>query len=150
MLDPFKTVIDDILRADLDAPRMQRHTAKRIYDRLIDDHGIRGVSYQLVRGYVSPSASRRFGPRWAAARSTCSFRRRTGRVRKPRSTSVRSWINLRGEPVTCMLLSLRLSLSGKAVHRIFASGGSEAFLEGHVHAFTTLGGVRPARSAMRT
>ncbi|WP_201787315.1 hypothetical protein [Actinoplanes sp. TFC3] len=25
--------------------------------------------------------------------------------------------------------------------RIFASGGTEAFLEGHVHAFTTLGGV---------
>jgi hypothetical protein len=25
--------------------------------------------------------------------------------------------------------------------RIFASGGTEAFLEGHVHAFTALGGV---------
>jgi transposase len=50
-------------------------------------------------------------------------------------------INLRGEPVTCMLFALRLSFSGKAVHRIFASGGTEAFLEGHVHAFTALGGV---------
>ncbi|GAA0714548.1 transposase [Dactylosporangium roseum] len=27
------------------------------------------------------------------------------------------------------------------MHRIFASGGQEAFLEGHVHAFTVLGGV---------
>ncbi|GAA1596372.1 hypothetical protein [Actinoplanes couchii] len=50
-------------------------------------------------------------------------------------------INLRGEPVTCMLFAFRLSFSGKSVHRIFASGGTEAFLEGHVHAFTTLGGV---------
>lgn len=50
-------------------------------------------------------------------------------------------INLRGEMVTCMLFAFRLSFSGKAVHKIFASGGSEAFLEGHVHAFTTLGGV---------
>jgi AraC-like DNA-binding protein len=50
-------------------------------------------------------------------------------------------INLRGEPVTCVLFAFRLSFSGKAVHKIFASGGSEAFLEGHVHAFTTLGGV---------
>jgi hypothetical protein len=33
------------------------------------------------------------------------------------------------------------SFSGKAVHRIFAWGGTEAFLEGHVQAFTTLGGV---------
>jgi hypothetical protein len=43
--------------------------------------------------------------------------------------------------VTCMLFAFRLSSSGKAVHKICASGGSEAFLEGHVHAFTTLGGV---------
>jgi hypothetical protein len=50
-------------------------------------------------------------------------------------------INLRGEPVTFMLFALRLSFSGKAVHRIFASGGTEAYLEGHLHAFTTLGGV---------
>ncbi len=50
-------------------------------------------------------------------------------------------VNLRGELVTCMLFAFRLSFSGKAVHKIFASGGSEAFLEGHVHAFTALGGV---------
>ncbi|MEV4281732.1 hypothetical protein [Actinoplanes xinjiangensis] len=40
-----------------------------------------------------------------------------------------------------MLFALWLSFSGNAVHRIFASGGTEAFLQGHVHAFTTLGGV---------
>src|SRR5438046_1930325 len=34
-LDPFKLAIDEILRADLDAPRKQRHTVTRIYDRLI-------------------------------------------------------------------------------------------------------------------
>ena len=40
-------------------------------------------------------------------------------------------INLRGEPLTCMLFAFRLSFSGEAVRRIFASDGSEAFLEGH-------------------
>jgi hypothetical protein len=50
-------------------------------------------------------------------------------------------ISLRGMPVTCMLFCLRMSFSGKAVHRVFASGGQEAFLEGHVHAFDVLGGV---------
>jgi transposase len=30
-VDPFAPVIDEILRADLDAPRKQRHTARRIY-----------------------------------------------------------------------------------------------------------------------
>ena len=34
-LDPFKPVIDRWLRADLDAPRQQRHTVKRIFDRLV-------------------------------------------------------------------------------------------------------------------
>ncbi|MFE9328741.1 Mu transposase domain-containing protein [Nocardia sp. NPDC052278] len=50
-------------------------------------------------------------------------------------------VRLRGETVTCYLFSFRMSFSGKAVHRVFASGGQEAFPEGHVHAFTVLGGV---------
>jgi hypothetical protein len=37
-LDPFTPAIDEILRADLDAPRRQRHTVNRIYHRLIDEH----------------------------------------------------------------------------------------------------------------
>jgi hypothetical protein len=39
------------------------------------------------------------------------------------------------------LFVLRLSYSGKAVHKVFATCGQEAFLEGHVHAFTVLGGI---------
>ncbi|MFC0626046.1 hypothetical protein [Kribbella deserti] len=49
-------------------------------------------------------------------------------------------IRLRGELVEC-LFCLRMSYSGKAVHRAFASGGQEAFIEGQAHAFTVLGGV---------
>jgi hypothetical protein len=39
------------------------------------------------------------------------------------------------------LFTLRLSYSGKAAHRAFATQGQEAFLEGHVHAFNQLGGI---------
>lgn len=39
-LDPYKTVIDGILRADLDAPRKQRHTVTRIFHRLVEEHGV--------------------------------------------------------------------------------------------------------------
>lgn len=35
-LDPYRDIIDAWLREDLDAPRKQRHTAKRIFDRLPD------------------------------------------------------------------------------------------------------------------
>lgn len=43
--------------------------------------------------------------------------------------------------MVCYLFSFRLSYSGKAVHRIFTSGGQEAFFEGHVHALSVLGGA---------
>jgi hypothetical protein len=51
------------------------------------------------------------------------------------------WVDLAGKHTHCFLFTLRLSYSGKAVHRVFASCGQEAFLEGHAHAFAVLGGV---------
>ncbi|MFF4779042.1 hypothetical protein ACFY05_40090 [Microtetraspora fusca] len=52
LLDPFKPVIDAMLGADLDAPCKQRHTVKRIFDRLVDEHGAQ-VSYGIVLRYVA-------------------------------------------------------------------------------------------------
>lgn len=43
--------IDGVLEADLGAPRKQRHTAKRIYDRLVEERGYEG-SYSSVQRYV--------------------------------------------------------------------------------------------------
>ena len=37
-LDPFTPIINRILEADRSAPPKQRHTAKRIYERLRDEH----------------------------------------------------------------------------------------------------------------
>ncbi|MBB5075937.1 transposase [Nonomuraea endophytica] len=56
-IDPYKNVIDQMLRADLDAPRKQRHTTKRIFDRLVSEHHAVGVSYQMVRAYVAQRRS---------------------------------------------------------------------------------------------
>ena len=41
-LDPYHGVIDRILEEDRRLPRKQRHTAKRIYDRLRAEHGFGG------------------------------------------------------------------------------------------------------------
>ncbi len=38
-LDPFTPIIDRILEEDRSVPRKQRHTAKRIFERLRDEHG---------------------------------------------------------------------------------------------------------------
>lgn len=51
MLDGFKPLIDEWLEADRLMPRKQRHTAKRVYDRLVDERGFTG-SYSTVLRYV--------------------------------------------------------------------------------------------------
>jgi len=48
---------------------------------------------------------------------------------------------LNGVKTKVFLFTLRLSYSGKAVHRAYASQCQEAFLDGHVQAFAQLGGV---------
>ena len=50
-LDPFTGIIDEILAADERRPRKQRHTAKRIFERLRDEHGYSG-GITIVRDYV--------------------------------------------------------------------------------------------------
>src|SRR5206468_9665071 len=50
-LGPYRPVIDEILKADRKAPRKQRHTARRIWQRLVEEHGA-GVSERQVCRYV--------------------------------------------------------------------------------------------------
>lgn len=139
-LDRHKPVIDQMLRADLDAPRKQRHTVKRIFDRLVDEHDAAEASYQMVRSYV---AERRPQIRLEAGRGPSqafvSQSHRPGMEAEVDFGEVT--IRLAGEQVKAMMFALRMSYSGKAVHRVFASGGQEAFFEGHAHAFKVLGGV---------
>jgi len=50
-LGPFKPIIEEVLQADEEAPRKQRHTAAQLFRRLRDEHGYAG-SYGQVRRYV--------------------------------------------------------------------------------------------------
>ena len=50
-LEPYTGVIDCILEDDLSAPKKQRHTAKRIFERLKKEHGFDG-GYTIVKDYV--------------------------------------------------------------------------------------------------
>jgi transposase len=139
-LDPFKPAIDEILKADLGAPRKQRHTVTRIYRRLIDEHGMADVSYPVVRAYVAE----RKPQVWAeAGRGPAEvFIPQTHRPGDEAEVDFGDVVvRLGGQDVRCVLFCLRLSFSGKAVHRVSLSGGQEAFFEGHEHAFRVLGGV---------
>ena len=80
--------IDEMLREDLAAPRKQRHTARRVFERLADEHDAQ-VSYSHVcvpgtwraAGLRSP---RRTGDRTGAWTGSC---RRSG-SRAPRAAGV--------------------------------------------------------------
>ena len=50
-LEPFTGVINRILEDDLGRPRKQRHTAKRIFERLRDEYRFDG-QYTIVKNYV--------------------------------------------------------------------------------------------------
>jgi transposase len=56
-LGPLVPVIDAILEADKTAPPKQRHTAKRIFERLRIEHGYAG-GYTVVKDYVRIARTR--------------------------------------------------------------------------------------------
>jgi len=64
-LDPYKATIDSWLKADLKMRKKQRHTAKRVIDRLVELHGEDGFdcSYRTVAGYVAEVKSKIYGER---------------------------------------------------------------------------------------
>ena len=51
VLEKYLPIIDGWLIGDKDSPKKQRHTARRIYNRLVDEHGYKG-SEPTVRRYV--------------------------------------------------------------------------------------------------
>ena len=56
-LGPLVPVIDAILEADKTAPPKQRHSAKRIFERLRIEHGYAG-GYTVVKDYVRIARTR--------------------------------------------------------------------------------------------
>jgi transposase len=53
VLDAHAGFIDQILKENVEAPKKQRHTVQRIFERLRDERGFTG-GYTTVRDYVRP------------------------------------------------------------------------------------------------
>jgi len=61
-LNQYKADIDEWLTEDKKAKHKQRHTAKRVYNRLVEKHGNKfDCSYRTVAGYVSKRKKEIFG-----------------------------------------------------------------------------------------
>lgn len=139
-LEAAKPLIDAMLVEDLTAWRKQQHTARRVLARLVDEHGMSELTYSAVRDYV---AKRR--PQVRASAGKGGEKAFVPQTHEPGAEAEVDfgdvWVRLDGELTKCALFTLRLSFSGKAVHRVFASQGQEAFIEGHLEAFRVLGGT---------
>ncbi|MBZ4537774.1 IS21 family transposase [Mycobacterium avium] len=137
-IDPYVAIIDGWLTADQDAPRKQRHTARRIWQRLVVEQGAR-CSEVTVSRYV------------AQRRLELGFKQIEVAVPQTHVPGAEAevdfgefWTRIGGELVKCWMFVMRLSCAGRAFHVAFTTQGQEAFLQGHVLAFSHFGGV-PAR-----
>jgi len=137
-IDPYAEIIDGWLIADQAAPPKQRHTARRIWQRLVAEHGAR-CSEVTVSRYV---AHRR--PELGMTRVEVAVPQTHEPGAEAEVDFGEFWAHIGGELVKCWMFVMRLSCSGRAFHVAFTTQAQEAFLQGHVLAFNHFGGV-PAR-----
>jgi transposase len=137
-IDSYAELIDAWLLADREVPKKQRHTARRVWQRLVAEHGAT-CSEVTVSRYV--------------ARRRRELGLITVEVAVPQTHPPGAeaevdfgefWFQIAGVLVKCWMFVMRLSCSGRAFHAAFTTQGQEAFLQGHVLAFAHFGGV-PAR-----
>ncbi len=129
-LGPFTGVIDQILEEDRKLPKKQRHTAKRIFERLRAEYGFEG-GYTIVKDYI------------------CEVRRRTREVFVPLHHApghaqadfgeAQAWIG--GVECKVHFLVVDLPYSDAIFVKAYPRETSEAFCDGHVAAFAFFGGV---------
>ena len=134
-LGEHRALIDSWLEADREAPRKQRHTARRVWERLRDEHGVE-VSERQVRRYVRDR------------------RRALGDVvdevfvplcHEPGAEAEVDWgeatVVIGGVPTKVFVFLMRACFSGGCFVQAHTRETQQAFLEAHVEAFEFFGGV---------
>jgi transposase len=129
-LDPFVGVIDQILEDDRSVLRKQRHTAKRIYERLRDEHGFTG-GITIVTDYVREKKRRTrevFVPlAHAPGHAQVDFGEALGEIG--------------GVVRKLHYFAMALPHSDALFIKAYPAETTEAFCDGHVEAFAFFGGV---------
>jgi transposase len=128
--------IDAILESDRKAPRKQRHTARRIYERIRAEVPQCMASERTVRHYV------------AQRKQALGLKRRETFVPQSYDWGVEAQVDwyeayadLDGERTKLQVFSMRSMASGAAYHRAYLRATQQAFLEAHQLAFHYFGGV---------
>ena len=134
-IGPYEAIIDGWLVADREVPRKQRHTARRVWQRLVAEHGA-SVAEVTVSRYV---ARRRAELGLEQVQVTVPQAHEPGAEAEVDFGEFHAVIA--GVLLKLWLFVMRLSCSGRAFHVAFATQAQEAFLEGHVLAFGYFGAV---------
>jgi transposase len=129
-LDPFIPIIDQILEEDRSLLRKQRHTAKRIFERLRDEHGFSG-GITIVTDYVRDKKCRTrevFVPlAHAPGHAQVDFGEALGKIG--------------GVVRKLHYFAMSLPHSDAFFLKAYPAETTEAFCDGHVSAFAFFGGV---------
>ncbi len=137
VMDKYRPLIKQWLESDKSAPPKQRHTASRIYERLRDEHQFTG----------NEGTARRFVAKLKAQQPKEAF---MPLLFDPGEEAQVDWGEAKvienGIQRTVQLFCMRLSHSKASFVYPYERATMEAFLDGHVRAFTFFGGV-PKRLA---
>src|ERR1700735_155995 len=135
-LGPLKEHIEQMLEADQQAPRKQRHTAHRIWTRLCAEHPELPVAEPTVRRYVG------------IRRRELGLKGRDVFVPQSYSWGQEAQVDwfeavarLGGERCKLQFFAMRSMASGDAFHRAYTNATQQAFLDAHEHAFHYFNGV---------
>jgi transposase len=129
-LEPYLPRIAEILEADKQAPKKQRHTAQRILDRLVAEHGFDGCYSSVkeaVRAWRQGSQEVFLPLSHPPGEAQVDF----GFVE----------IDLAGERIKAALFVMTLPYSDAVFVQAFPRECTEVFQEGHKRAFEFFGGV---------
>ena len=129
-LGPWLGVIDAILNDDKQRPPKQRHTSKRIFERLKEEHGFTG-GYTIVKDYV----------RTATLRGQEMFVPLMHPAGEAQVDFGEALVVIAGVEQKAHYLVMDLPQSDDCFVAAFPAETTEAFLEGHVRAFAHFGGV---------
>ena len=129
-LDAFIPIIDQWLDADRAVSRKQRHTAKRVFDRLRDEHGFTG-GYTIIKDYMRDRARRgqeMFVPlAHPAGHAQADFGE--------------AMVVIGGVEQKAHFFVLDLPHSDACYVRAYPAAVAEAWVDGHIHAFAFFGAV---------
>ncbi len=129
-LGPWLGIIDQILEDDKTQPKKQRHTSKRIWDRLKAEHAFAG-GYTVVKDYV----------RDARVRHKEVFVPLTHAPGNAQADFGEALVAIAGVEQKAHFLCMDLPHSDACFVVAFPAENTESFLEGHNQAFAYFGGV---------